>query len=397
MSARARQRAGTWLLAVLALLAGIGHGTASAQLDAAGDGSLRPPTAPRYSDPAWYDLLDVRLLEGDPIRISVTLAAVDGSGGLPIGITQPIIEVYLDTEPGGAEALLPGSGLSMPLGEGWQLAFRITGDGAWGWQADPQGGVDLAAPVPIEVVVDGRDLTLLTPFRRPQEPPRVYAISGVYDPFRPDGWRPLTRDASAWAFSSPSQVVPVVDVFPSDLEQRAAALARGELPRQVTRGPGDLGTWSWIVLMVTGFVVALAGVVLRVRSLPSRHRPATAVASETPAETDVATPETEAADTQAAAAGPELIADVDLPPALVASEQSGIQPEAADAGDETTDDVADEAAHEAADDAAALDQGDEDAPAPADGTESEAPDEEATPDSSQTSAPSDASRGAKRS
>lgn len=382
MSARARQRAGTWLLAILALLAGAGLGTSSAQVDAAGDGSLRPPTAPRYSDPAWYDLLDVRLLEGDPIRITVTMAAVDDSGGLPIGITQPIIEVYLDTAPEGVEALLPGSGLSMPLGEGWQLAFRITGDGAWGWQADPQGNVDLAAPVPIEVIVDGRDLTLLTPFQRPEEPPRVYAISGVYDPFRPDGWRPLTRDASAWAFSSPTQVVPVVDVFPSDLEQRAAALARGELPRQVRRGPGDLGTWSWIALMLMGLAVALAGVVLRVRSLKPRQRPATAVATETPAETEATTPEAEAADAQPAVAGPELIADVDLPPALVASGQSGVHPEDAGAGSDTPP------------------QAEEDAPA--DGTESEspdeeAPDEEATPDSSQTSAPSDASRGAKRS
>ena len=385
MTARVGRRSRAWLLAILALLAGIGLGTSSAQLDAAGDGSLRPPTAPRYSDPAWYDLQDVGLLEGDPIRIRVTLAAVDGSGGLPIGITQPIIEAYLDTEPGGAEALLPGSGLSMPLGEGWQLAFRITGDGAWGWQADPLGGVDLAAPVPIEVVVDGRDITLLTPFRRPEEPPRVYAISGVYDPFRPDGWRPLTRDVSAWAFSSPSQVVPVVDVFPSDLEQRAAALARGELPRQRTGGGGDLATWSWIALMLVGLAVALFGVVLRVRSSRQRGAPAAAVATAASSVAASANDDARPTRPDSAAAAPELIGDVDLPPALVASHRSRERPEGA--GDEPEDASTDEPM--------ALDQVDEDAPA--DGTESEPSDDEAAPDSSQTSAPSDASRGAKRS
>ena len=391
MSARGRQRSRAWRLVIVAPLAGLVLAAAWAQVDAAGDGSLRPPTALRYSNPAWYDLLDVRLLEGDPIRITVTLASVDASGGLPVGITQPIIEVYLDTAPGGAEALLPGSGLSMPLGEGWQLAFRITGDGAWGWQADPEGGVDLAAPVRVEVVLDGRDLTLLTPFQRPEEPPRVYAISGVYDPFRPDGWRPLTRDASAWAFSSPTQVVPVVDVFPSDLEQRAAALARGELPRQVTRGPADLGTWAWVTLMLTGLAVALAGVVLRARSRKLRHAPPPAVATETQELAVASAPETKVAASAGSrlgdvspgdAASPELIDDVDVPAAPDrARPASVVQGDAADVPEEE----AEASAH--------AEEGD----APADRTETEASGEEAEADSSQTSAPSDASRGAKRS
>lgn len=387
-------RAGTWMLACLALLAALGFGTSSAQLDAAGDGSLRPPTAPRYSDPAWYDLLDVRLLDGDPIRITVTLAAIDRSGGLPIGITQPIIEVYLDTAPGGVEVLLPGSGLSMPLDEGWQLAFRITGDGAWGWQAEPGGHVDLAAPVPIEVIVDGRDLTLLTPFPRPEETPRVYAISGVYDPFRPDGWRPLTRDVSAWAFSSPTQVVPVVDVFPSTLEQRAAALARGELPRQRTGGAGDLVTWAWIALMLTGLAVGATGVALRVRARRVR-RPQAAVATDTTsldALADAAVPidHADRRDTS-----PELIADVDLPPALVASGASGARP--GSAAEPTPDAAATEGEPTAEGAEATRDASAQAEEAPAERTDAEALDEEATPGSSQTSAPSDASRGAKRS
>ena len=293
-----------WVLAAAAALAAI----AVAQTAAAeGDGSLRPPSAPRYADPAWYDIVDVQLLEGDPIRVRVTLGAVDDGAGLALGLSQPILEIYLDTEPGGAASLLPGSGLQMPIGEGWQLALRVTGDGAWGWLADAAGGVDLAAPMPIEVLVDGRAVTLLTPFPRPAEPPRIYAISGVYDPFRPDGWRPLTREPSAWAFSSPTQASPVVDVYPSDPTSRAAALARGELPR-IAGGAGiDYGTWLWLSLMIVGLLLAVAGLVAR--SAPGRGR--RLAASEGPP----------------SASAPELIDDAELPASLLV-----LQPERSEAG-----------------------------------------------------------------
>ena len=303
---------GRWLARLLVgcalVAAGASTSIALAQAgDAAGDGSLRPPTAPRYADPAWYDIVDVQLLEGDPIRVRVTLGAVDDSAGLALGFTQPIIEIYLDTGPGGAEALLPGSGLQMPLDEGWQLALRLTGDGAWGWWADAAGEVDLAAPRPVEVLVEGRTLTVLTPFPRPEEPPRIYAISGVYDPFRPDGWRPLTREPSAWAFSSPTQVSPVVDVHPSDPDGRAAALARGELPR-IDQATGiDGGAWLWLGLMAVGLALAIAGLV--VRGAPGRRRRVVPSAAATPA------------------SAPELIADAELSSSLL-----GLQPERPESG-----------------------------------------------------------------
>lgn len=261
------QRRGSRLLA-LALCCVLGAGGASAQSgDAFGDGSLRPPTGPRFADPAWYDLVDVRLLEGDPIRVALSLGAVDASGGLALGITQPLIEIYLDSAEGGVEMLLPGSGLAMPLGDGWQIAIRVTGDGAWAWEADGAGAVDLAAPVPVEVVLDGTTLTVLTPFARPEAAVRLYAVSGVYDPFRADGWRPLSRAPSPWAFSSEQQQVPVVDVFPGDASERAAALARGELPRDPVSGGIAPGSLVWLWLMGAGVALAIAGLALRIRPL----------------------------------------------------------------------------------------------------------------------------------
>jgi len=297
-----------WLLAVLALATAPALApTARAQTGAAhGDGSLRPPTAPRYADSAWYDIVDAQLLEGDPVRVRLTLGAVDDGAGLVLGISQPIIEIYLDSEPGGAASLLPGSDLQMPLGDGWQLALRVTGDGAWGWLADAAGEVDLATPIPVEVLVEGRSLTVLTPFPRPAEPPRIYAISGVYDPFRPDGWRPLTREPSAWAFSSATQASPVVDVYPSDPDSRAAALARGELARFEEGAGIDRSTWPWLGLMVVGLLLAVAGLV--VRSAPGRRRQMPVSVGATPA------------------SAPELIDDAELPLALL-----GLQPERSEA------------------------------------------------------------------
>lgn len=348
-----RMLAACALAATAALAASALAATALAQSGAAdGDGSLRPPTAPRYADPAWYDIIEVQLLEGDPIRVRLTLGAIDDAAGLALGISQPILEIYLDTGPGGATSLLPGSGLQMPIGEGWQLALRVTADGAWGWLADAAGGANLAAPMPIEVLVEGRAVTLLTPFPRPPEPPRIYAISGVYDPFRPDGWRPLAREPSAWAFSSPTQVSPVVDVYPSDPASRAAALARGELPR-ITEGVGiDPGTWLWLSLMALGLLLALAGLVAR--SAPGRRRQGAASKSPPPP------------------SAPELIADAELPASLLES-----QPGRSEAGP-----------------VLALAKVSEYGPRAWAADESEPA---AAPGSSDTAAPSDANREAKRS
>jgi|GEM_PF-2771576 len=353
--------------------------------DAFGDGSLIPPTSPRFADPAWYDLVDVVLLDGDSVSVRITMGAVDARAGFALGISQPIIEVYIDDGGAGAEALLPGSGLAMPLGTGWRWALRVTGDGAWGWQADAAGDVTHSEPFALDARLEGNELTLFTPFPRPIEGRlEVYAVSGVYDPFSRDGWRPLTREPSPWAFSSTEQSLPVVDVFPGDADARAAALARGELPRRAPPGVIDRRAQVWLVLMAAGVVLALVGV--WVRAVASRLRRAwlRSGSLSTPAlavdPTDL--PDAERAD-DAVGAVPELIQDadgidwkrlVDATPALPAPSGGAT---ASDAGSSAADDVD-------ADQALAL--------APSDATVAVA---DASDGTSDTSAPSDASRPAK--
>jgi hypothetical protein len=160
----------------------------------------------------------------------------------------------------------------MPEGDGWNVAVRITGDGAWGWLADEEGRVDLARPIAIDATASGRTIDLLTPFAAAPGA-RLYAITGVYDPFRPDGWRPTTRSPSPWAFSSPEASLPVVDVFPADAASTARAVSRGVLPRRATVGV-DVGTTLWVAMMLAGLAVAVVGLWWRRRTpspVPATH------------------------------------------------------------------------------------------------------------------------------
>lgn len=259
---------GAWTAALEAPVVAIPPGATGAVEDGAaedpaapGAAGLVPPTSSRYGDTASYEIVEVRILEGDALRLQVELGAVDPSGGLPVGITQPIVEVYLDTAPGGATDLLPGSGLRMPDEHGWNVAVRISGDGAWAWTATEDGTVALEAPVEVDASASGRVVHVLTTLERPERV-RVHAISGVYDPFRPDGWRPLSRTPSPWAFSSPDGTFPVVDVYPGDGATLARTLERGVLPA----GPAeraDLASWVWFALMFLGLALAVLGLVWR--------------------------------------------------------------------------------------------------------------------------------------
>lgn len=388
----------TWVLRVLLLALAcllLPSGALAQAGDAFGDGSLLPPTAPRFADPAWYDITDVAILDTDPISLRFSLAAVDvgPERGLP---SQPIVELYVATASGGAEALLPGSGLSMPLDTGWRWAVRVTPDGVWGWEADADGRVDLAAAVVLDARLSEREITVTTPFARPEEAPpgalEVYAVSGVYDPFSADGWRALTRQPSPWSFSSESQRFPVVDVFPGDATARADALARGELPR-AARALGGYGPGAalWLALMALGVALAALGVVVRARASALRRRTVRARPAQTP---EPGTSEATAAGTDPSSPSPSDEARV--APAGDASAQSDEPPLIDD--DEVVSWPPAPAPHRALpapSDAAAQDAASLDAQSAAGAAAATPASEEGVSERSETSAPSDAKRDAK--
>jgi len=246
--------------------------------DAVGDGTLVPPTAPVYANTADFDLQSVTLTSDPTLTVRVQLGSVSDAAKLPNGFSNPIIEIYLDTAPGGAQQLLPGSGMAMPPKHGWEIALRATGDEAYAVEAQSQGSPASWPRLPVTVDVQGNAITLHTAIPRPGRAD-LYALTGVYDPFTKDGWRPLTASVSPWAFSSPSQQVPVVDLLASSQHAQRREIDSGVLSpyRSPLHGVG------WLVLMVLGLVTAAAGLVLR-RRVRAPVRSAAALGDATPPE-----------------------------------------------------------------------------------------------------------------
>ena len=224
--------------------------------DAHGAGNLVPPSAEVFSSSAPFDLTEVAVLEGDVLRVRVRTSERPNQGDLRNGITLPVIDVYLDTQEGGASELLSGPDLRMPEGSGWDVAIRVTGDRAFARRADDASTVEH----PVSVVARGDALTIATPFAAPERAD-IHALTGVYDPFGSGVWRPLAREASPWSFSSASAAYPVVDLLAEDDAAQRAALTSGVLPAGRTRNPAA----PWLVLMILGLLVAVAGLVLRSR------------------------------------------------------------------------------------------------------------------------------------
>jgi hypothetical protein len=252
--------------------------------DAVGDGTLTPPTAPVYANSSAFDLQSVSVTDAPELTVRVTMGSLPDPGKLPNGFSNPIIEVYLDTGRGGAEQLLPGSGMAMPAKHGWNIALRATGDEAYAVVAKKQGSPASWPREPVSVDVQGNTITLHTNLKRPQHA-EVYALTGVYDPFTKDGWRPLTTSVSPWAFSSPKQRVPVVDLLAATQASQRRQIDTGVLApyRSPTHGIG------WLLLMALGLITAAAGLVIRRRV----HAPERVAASAAPtADADTRAPPT---------------------------------------------------------------------------------------------------------
>ena len=266
---------GTWTALVACLLLGLASAQVSDDPPELGvPPGLLAPTSPAYADVAWYDLVAIRWVEPDAARVwlEVELAAVDAAGTGPLGLRQPIVEVYVDDGGGGAATLLPGSGLRMPDGDGWRHAVRITGDGVWWWEATVDGR-GLLPPRSLPAVLDGRVVRIAWPTERPGDA-RVYAISGVYDPFSPDGWRPLAPAASPWAFASEAGGPPVIDVLPGGMDVWEQVRDAGALVRDASTAEGSRGAtrWYWWALMAMGLGLASGGLWWRSRP-PSEEEP----------------------------------------------------------------------------------------------------------------------------
>lgn len=257
-------------LAILALLTVADPSAAPASADI-----LTPPTSALYRSLAPFALREVSILDSENLELRIRLGSYANPLELPNGFSHPVIEVYVGGSEPGLSELLPGSGMRLPEGETWSVAFQLTGDSVFGFAA-ADGSVTEFEPE--LVLVDGylyvyTDLPAI-------EDPGVAALTGLYSPFHADGWRPLGNAPGPWAFSAAEQALPVVDVLALEEDAQQAALRSGILPVTAFSTVHDPDT-IWFVLMAAG--VGLAGVGLILRAFSTSSTPA---AGELPGEED---------------------------------------------------------------------------------------------------------------
>lgn len=223
--------------------------------DAVGDGSLASPTAESFSD-AGLDVRSLNVLEGDTFTFQLELAdLVNRSMSSPA--EGPIIELYLDSEPGGLRTLLPGSG--MQISSGWEVAFQIAGGRLRVFMPGNSGGiVDATSSLDARLTREGDVLTVTTSLETPRRF-SLYGMLGSYNPFSESGWRNVTREPSPWHFSSPTQSHNVLDVMVDNPALQARSIERGVLPEIRT----SFRSQRWLLVAAAGVLVALLGFALR--------------------------------------------------------------------------------------------------------------------------------------
>ncbi len=243
-----------WALAALLVQDPVG--------DAHGAGDLTPPQAPAYASVAPFDLVEVEVSDTVPVEVRIELAGIADPASLPVGITLPVIDVYLgDGGPGERDASLLGPGMAFPPGRGWTWAVRVHGDGAVAVRARDGLRVD----VPAERQGDAVVVTL--PRAAPPEFRSVQAVTGVYDPFGEDAWRAFRSEASPWTFATPRPAPPVVDVLAPDAEAQTAALRTATFPRS----GGLLERLVWPLVAVVGVALLVAATLQRWRTGRARR------------------------------------------------------------------------------------------------------------------------------
>ena len=177
--------------------------------DPAGDDHGAGIGYPRADLYRQVGIADLTGFEMQPVnghwRLGFRLDRYPNPAGAPLGFSLAVVAVYLDTKPGGEE-LLTGTGLKTPAGGGWDEAYLVSG---WGAEKRTPAGDAQAAP---SWSADGWiwiDTAL-------KERPRAYVVAGIYDPFKPWGFRPVIPGGGIWYLDGPADAPRALDVIADD-------------------------------------------------------------------------------------------------------------------------------------------------------------------------------------
>ncbi len=221
--------------------------------DANGTGTLTPPTAAVYADLGELDLREVQVTTGSPAYVRLRLASVSNAANLPDGITLPVADVYFDLAPGGETQSLPGPSLRFAETDAWEWAVRVHGDGSTGVTHEGE-------PFGVTMQVEGDDVWLRINRSLDRLPRGVTVLVGLYDPFARDNWRGLQSQASAWSFSGPSDVPPVMDLLAPNADAQSRALVQ----REAYMAGSSRGQRVWWGVTWAGLILFAVSVMLRI-------------------------------------------------------------------------------------------------------------------------------------
>ena len=221
---------------------------------------IYPPSSTVFRNLDTFDLLELNVPAGPTFGFKMKIKRLNNPWSLELGFSLPIIEVYAQLPNQlNYHELLPGSDMSLPKGENWSYAFKLTGD-SLNVYAPRQGKVvDVTNEIQASLSLESNILAVTT--NLPLEKGiALYALVGSYDPFSPSGWRKLDREVSPWAFSSKTQHFPVLDVLANSDAMQRQALQVGILPKLQIKdsvNPWTYLTFAGILLIVLGFIARL--------------------------------------------------------------------------------------------------------------------------------------------
>ncbi len=176
------------------------------------------PRAALYAEGGFADLTGFEALQsGEKGVLRVRLHRYPNPANAPHGFSLATVAIYIDTEPGGQEAL-PGAGFKTPPGQGWNWAYLLTG-----WKAEehrPDGRVQ-----PVVLSRNGEWLEVAA--NLPPGDYGYYVAVGLYDPFTLWHFRPVRPGGGGWVLEGPAGAPAAVDVLAFNQNQ---AYQSGVLP-----------------------------------------------------------------------------------------------------------------------------------------------------------------------
>lgn len=186
------------------------------------------PQAALYRE-AGEGFADLLALAGEAreghLVLKVRLARYPNPLEGPLGFSLATVALFLDTGEGGEEELLPS--LHTPKGEGWEVAYLLTGFGAE--RRTPKG-----ERAPVRAWREG-DWVLLDTGLSPGRY-GFYGGAGLFDPFAPWYLRPTSPKGGPWTLMAPPGSPPLVDLLAERPLDQVRAYETGVLQPLRPRG-----------------------------------------------------------------------------------------------------------------------------------------------------------------